>query len=112
MNHFDQAASTWDNNPMHWERSEAIAQKIIRKIPLHRGLTAMEYGAGTGILSFILKEYLKEITLMDNSVEMVKVIKDKIKNNQTANLKPLFFDLETKDYRSETFDDAKIAMEE
>ncbi len=104
MNHFDQAAKTWDGNHTHWERSEAVAQKIIQKIDLHPDLTALEYGAGTGILSFLLKDSLKEITLMDNSYEMVKVMEEKIHNSQTAHLKPLFFNLETTDFRSNTFD--------
>ena len=104
MNHFDDAAKTWDSDPMHWERSEAISQKIISKIPLHRGLTALEYGAGTGILSFLLKDYLKEITLMDNSSEMLKVIEEKIHNSQTTHLKPELFNLETDEYTSGTFD--------
>lgn len=34
-------------------------------------MTALEYGAGTGIASFLLKYYLKEITLMDHCAEMI-----------------------------------------
>jgi hypothetical protein len=28
MNEFDVKAAEWDNNPMHWARSEAIANEI------------------------------------------------------------------------------------
>jgi tRNA (cmo5U34)-methyltransferase len=104
INHFDQAAISWDSNPVHWERSEAIAQKMIQLIELRPSMTAMEYGAGTGILSFLLKDYLKEITLMDSSVEMVKVIEEKIRINKATHLKPLFFNLETTEYLDQTFD--------
>jgi tRNA (cmo5U34)-methyltransferase len=104
MSIFDQKAKTWDSNPAHWERSEAIAQKIINKIDLRPDLTALEYGAGTAILSFLLKDFLKEITLMDNSVEMVKVMEEKINNEQVAHLEPLFFNLETTEYRVKSFD--------
>jgi tRNA (cmo5U34)-methyltransferase len=104
MNDFDSKASEWDKNPMHWERSEAIANEIIKLIPLKKGMTALEYGAGTGITSFLLKDYLKEISLMDNSQEMVKVIDEKIKSTKVKNLRTLNFNLETDDYKGGKFD--------
>ena len=104
MSHFDNSAKTWDNNPMHWERSKAIAEKILHKMPLQPDMRTMEYGAGTGILSFLLKDSVKEIVLMDSSREMVSVIEKKIRKENLTHLKPLFFDLETADYPSENFD--------
>ena len=104
MSHFDQSAATWDANPIHFERSNAIAEQIIRKIPLHKGMSALEFGAGTGILSFLLKDYIREITLMDSSREMVRVIEEKIRNTNLTHMEPVFFDLETTDYRAKTFD--------
>lgn len=50
-------------------------------------MTAHEFGAGSGITSFILKDSLKEITLMDNSSEMVKAMKNKIKTSKVKNLR-------------------------
>jgi len=104
MNEFDIKAVEWDKNPMHWDRSEAIAKEIIKLIPLKNEMTALEYGAGTGITSFLLKDYLKEITLMDNSSEMVKVMNEKIKTTKVKNLKALNFDLEHTDYKGGKFD--------
>ena len=104
MSHFDQSARTWDDNPMHWERSKAIAENVIQKIPLHKDMTALEFGAGTGILSFLLKDVLKEITLMDSSREMVRVMEEKIRNANLTHMEPVFFDLETTDYHLKTFD--------
>ena len=104
MNEFDIKAAEWDKNPMHRDRSEAIAKEIIKLIPLKNEMTAIEYGAGTGITSFLLKDYLKEITLMDNSSEMVKVMNEKIKTTKVKNLKALNFDLEYTDYKGRKFD--------
>jgi ubiquinone/menaquinone biosynthesis C-methylase UbiE len=101
---FDSKAADWDKNPMHWDRSVAITELIREMIPMNINMTALEFGAGTGIASFLLKESLKEITLMDNSVEMVKVIKEKIQATGVKNLKALHFDLELKDYTDGTFD--------
>jgi ubiquinone/menaquinone biosynthesis C-methylase UbiE len=104
MNEFDIKAAEWDNNPMHWDRSEAVAKKISKLIPLNSEMTALEYGAGTGITSFLLRDSLKEITLMDNSSEMIKVINEKIRSTKVKNLRTLNFNLETDDYRDGRFD--------
>ncbi len=104
MNDFDLKAAEWDKNPMHWNRSEAIAKEIINLIPLKKEMSALEFGAGTGITSFILKDYLREITLMDNSSEMVRVMNEKIESYKVKNLKTLNFNLETDEYKGMKFD--------
>jgi tRNA (cmo5U34)-methyltransferase len=104
MNEFDIKASGWDSNPMHWDRSKAIAKEMQRALPLKRGMKALEFGAGTGILSFMLKDYFEEITLMDSSTEMVKIINEKITISGVKNFKPILFDLEHNDYTDKHFD--------
>jgi ubiquinone/menaquinone biosynthesis C-methylase UbiE len=104
MSEFDKKAAEWDKNPMHWDRSEAIANEIKALLPLNKEMRALEYGAGTGITSFLLKDQLKEITLMDNSTEMVKMMNNKINASQVKNMSALIFDLENTDYNSGTFD--------
>ena len=104
MNEFDIKAAGWDQNKMHWDRSEAIAIGIKRMIPLNTEMKVLEYGAGTGITSFLLKDHVKEITLMDNSSEMVRVMTEKIKTSKVKNLKVLNFNLEHSDYKNESFD--------
>jgi tRNA (cmo5U34)-methyltransferase len=104
MSEFDKKAAGWDSNPMHIARSQAVARGIIGKIPLQSCMRALEYGAGTGITSFLLKEHLKEIIMIDNSTEMVKKINEKIKAANVNNLKALLFDLECKTFTDGKFD--------
>jgi ubiquinone/menaquinone biosynthesis C-methylase UbiE len=104
MNEFDMKAASWDQNPMHWDRAKAIANEIIRLIPLNKQMTALEFGAGTGVASFILKDYLKEIILMDNSSEMLKVMNHKIKESKADNIKTLNFNLEQANLKDARFD--------
>jgi tRNA (cmo5U34)-methyltransferase len=104
MNEFDLKASGWDQNPMHWDRSAAIAKEIISLIPLNSEMKALEYGAGTGIASFLLKDHLKEITLMDSSAEMIRITEEKIKVSGVKNLKAIKFDLEHELYKNGKFD--------
>jgi len=104
VNEFDTKAAEWDNNPMHRERSEAITNGITDSIPLNKEMKVLEFGAGTGISSFLIKDRVKEITLMDNSSEMVKVMNEKIRASHATNLKAVNFNLELSDYEDEKFD--------
>ena len=104
MNEFDTKAAQWDLNPMHWDRSEAIVKELRKRIPLKSDMTALEFGAGTGIASFLLKDDVKEISLMDNSSEMVRIMVEKLEAAGASNLKVINFDLEHGDYYSDKFD--------
>lgn len=104
MNSFDQRAKTWDENPIHLNRAIAIAEKMEQRINLIQKHSALEYGAGTGDLSFLLKDSIKNITTMDSSGEMVRVMCEKLAKMQVINVHPLVFNLETSDYTLQTFD--------
>jgi tRNA (cmo5U34)-methyltransferase len=98
LNEFDKKAGDWDKNPMNSERSEAIAGALLQMLPVEPGMKALEYGAGTGLLSFLLKDRFAEITLMDSSTEMIRIVREKIDQLQAFHLKPLLIDLEKEDF--------------
>jgi 2-polyprenyl-3-methyl-5-hydroxy-6-metoxy-1,4-benzoquinol methylase len=104
MNRFDAVAGDWDKNKMHWDRSEAIAKELLKNLTGKNYATALEFGAGTGILSILLKDHFSEITLMDSSQEMVNVANSKIAVGDQSNLKAVYFDLEKENYSTQTFD--------
>lgn len=102
--HFDQAAQNWDKNPIHLEITQAIASALLEMVPLRKDMKVMEFGSGTGLLSFALKDYLAEITLMDSSIEMNRQAIAKVATRSAFHLKPLHFDLEKDEYVTGTFD--------
>lgn len=104
MSEFDKKAAEWDADAKHVERSKAVAAAIKETIILSDEYEALEYGAGTGLLSFELKDYVKSITLMDSSQEMIRVLSEKIERSGVTNMKPLFFDLEKNSYDETKFD--------
>lgn len=104
MNEFDIKASGWDENPIHHARSEAIAKEMLRLLPIKKEMSAMEFGAGTGILSFMLKDFFNDIILMDSSTEMVNVANKKIDATGAKNLKTIVFDLEHETYSGKPLD--------
>jgi tRNA (cmo5U34)-methyltransferase len=98
MSEFDARARDWDKNQRYIDRSEAVAKAMLQTIQFKESMKAMEYGSGTALLSFALKDKFEEIVLMDNSQEMTTVTAEKIADQNISNMKPLFFDLEHKDY--------------
>ena len=98
MSEFDSRARVWDKDKIHLERSDAIAIELQRMVPIQHEMKAMEYGAGTGLLSFLLKDMFSEITLMDSSREMIEVCKEKAAYFDTRHITPLWFDLEHADF--------------
>lgn len=94
MNEFDARAREWDKDKMHMDRSVAIAARLEEMVPLDDSMKVLEYGAGTGLLSFLLKDRFAEITLMDNSREMINVCIEKADYYKAQHIHPLWFDLE------------------
>ncbi len=78
--YFDERAADWDQNPMRIERAVAVAGAIRARIALTPSTCALEYGCGTGLLSFALQQGgpLGQITLADNSAGMLAVLEGKI----------------------------------
>ena len=97
MNEFDLKAAGWDKNNVHLLRSEALAKQMNEKIHFFPEMKAMEFGAGTGLLSFMLKDMFASITLIDNSEEMIKICNEKIAASQSDHIHAIKIDLETKD---------------
>jgi ubiquinone/menaquinone biosynthesis C-methylase UbiE len=77
MSDFDARAETWDDEEKI-RRAEEVAACIRRTVPLSGSMTALEYGAGTGLLSFCLRDALGPITLADSSAGMRAVAASKI----------------------------------
>lgn len=103
-NPFDLNARDWDKNPAISQRSEAIAKLIRKKFQPGSVYSALEFGSGTGFLSFLLKDVFFYITLMDSSKEMTRIAREKIALTGINNIFPVLFDLEKKNYKKKTFD--------
>ncbi len=78
MTNFDERARDWDSDPKKVERARVVADAIRKTIPLSQEMKALEYGCGTGLLSFALQPDLGEITLADTSQGMLDVLREKI----------------------------------
>ncbi len=93
MNDFDSKAKGWDADQAKVERARAVADAIRDRVPMKQHMAALEYGCGTGLLSFALHPYLDSITLADSSTGMLEVLADKIANAGILNMTPVRLDL-------------------
>jgi 2-polyprenyl-3-methyl-5-hydroxy-6-metoxy-1,4-benzoquinol methylase len=104
VSHFDASARDWDSDPGKVERARAVADAMRAAIPLQRSMDALEYGCGTGLLSFALQADLGRITLADTSPGMLDVLREKIAVSQAANMHPLLLDLTSDPLPTERYD--------
>jgi len=93
MTNFDERAKDWDSDPKKVERARAVADSIRAALPLSTDMTALEYGCGTGLLSFALQADLGQITLADTSQGMLDVLGEKIAAAGVTNMHPVKLDL-------------------
>jgi len=84
--HFDSKARQWDENPVFRERAAKIAAGIRAAVPLAKSMSALDYGSGSGLLSFPLKDELGSITLKDTSAGMLAVAEEKIAAQGVTNM--------------------------
>ena len=90
---FDVKAKDWDQDPEHINRSKVIAKAIREEVPFDPSFTAMEFGCGTGLISFALRDHFLKITLVDSSQGMLNVVREKISDGGITNMIPLNVDL-------------------
>ena len=101
---FNEQAKNWDNDPVKVERAKVFAKEIANFIPRDKKMKALEFGCGTGLLSFHLKDFFGSITLVDTSENMLEVLREKISRDYLSHFKPVLIDLINDDLNDSAFD--------
>ena len=94
---FDQEAANWDQVPGRVKLAQDIAQSMIQQITLTPDMDVLDFGCGTGLLTFALQPFVRSITGMDSSQGMLDVFKAKIKEQKLNNVKADYIDLDKGD---------------
>lgn len=110
MHDFDTRAKQWDENPLHLQRTQAIALAMRERLPLSKSMRSLEVGCGTGLLSFELREELGPITLADTSAGMLEVLREKIIARGATSMEPRLLDLSVDKLPAESFDMVYLQM--
>lgn len=89
---FNYLARQWDDS-RRIERAKIISNEIrknLGEIKLNKGL---EFGCGTGLITFNLTDLFNDVTLIDISSEMIEVVNEKIEKFNLNNSKAISCDL-------------------
>ncbi len=101
---FDECAQQWDNNPTRVELARAVGAAIQRAVPIQPHWRALDYGAGTGLLTLNLLPRLAAVVALDSSTGMLERFQQKLAAADIGNVQTRFWNLETEPYPEQGFD--------
>lgn len=104
LSRFDQAAAQWDNNPGRVNLARAVGEAIARVIPLQPNWRALDYGAGTGLLTLNLQPRVGSLLALDSSKGMLEKLNQKLAASGISNVRVQHWDLAAKPYSDSGFD--------
>jgi len=91
---FNIEATNWDNE-RRVKRAKIIADEIIKSIHIEKHYRrALEFGCGTGLVSFNLIDKFEHITLIDTSKGMIETLNFKIQDLKVKNMTAIQVDID------------------
>ena len=75
--HFAHKSKSWDMSSKRVQNAQSIAAEIVKNIELKKEMVLMDFGAGTGLLSFFVAPEVGTIVAVDNSPSMLKEFREK-----------------------------------
>lgn len=89
---FDIEAINWDNEKRK-VRAKVIAEEISKVTQIKKQWDALEFGCGTGLVSFNLYDKFENITLVDISKGMIEMLNSKIEKYEINTMKAYQIDI-------------------
>jgi putative AdoMet-dependent methyltransferase len=74
---FDKKAEDWDANERRTKLASAISSSILEHVPLHKQMTVLDFGAGTGLISAQIAPLVNRIVAADTSKAMLDKLASK-----------------------------------
>ncbi len=101
---FDPVAAQWDSNPGRGDVARAVGAAILRAVPVQPDWRALDYGAGTGLLTLNLLPSVRSILALDSSAGMLEQLAQKLAAAGIKNVEARKWDLEAAAYPEGGFD--------
>ena len=77
VDHFAHKSKSWDMSSKRVQNAKGIAELIVKNIKLNKSMELMDFGAGTGLLSYFVAPFVKKIVAVDNSPSMLVEFENK-----------------------------------
>jgi ubiquinone/menaquinone biosynthesis C-methylase UbiE len=102
--HFDEAAAQWDSDPAHVDLARAVGVAVARAVPIQPDWRALDYGAGTGLLTLNLQPRVASMVALDSSTGMLQKLAQKLAAAGIGNVQTRLWNLETEPFPEDGFD--------
>ncbi|MEG6586784.1 class I SAM-dependent methyltransferase [Dendrosporobacter sp. 1207_IL3150] len=100
---FNVQSINWDNEN-RIKRAKIISEEIASVIDIKEYYSALEFGCGTGLISFNLYDKIKDITCIDTSQGMIEMLNTKIQQNNVKNITAYQHDINNHPSLSDKYD--------
>lgn len=107
---FDVRAQTWDEEPRRVNLAADVFAALAQAVPLRAEWTALDYGAGTGLLTLALAARVRRVLAVDSSAGMLAVLAGKARASRFANVETRHADFAQDPLPAGPFDLAASAM--
>ena len=89
---FDKEAASWDSPP-RIKLAADVSKAILGHILLKPDMDILDFGCGTGLVTFPLNPRVHSITGVDSSKGMLEVFESKVQRDQVDNVRTIHLDL-------------------
>jgi len=110
MNHFDEKAKTWDEDPRRIALGADIARAVVAKLNRRQPVRLLDYGCGTGLCSLPLAGHCTSLLGVDSSSEMLAQLQAKARAAGFAHVTTRRHDLTAEPLTGLEFDVVLCAM--
>lgn len=94
---FNKDAASWDLKTGRVKLAHDVADAIMNEVNLTHDMDVLDFGCGTGLLTFQLQPLVRSITGADSSQGMIDVLISKIDEQKLLNVKTVLIDIEKED---------------
>ena len=77
IDNFSHKSKSWDMKSRRVQNAKSIAKEIVDGVELNLSMKVMDFGAGTGLLSYFIAPFVDTIVVVDNSPSMLKAFREK-----------------------------------
>ena len=77
VDNFAHKSKSWDMNSKRVKNAKSIGDGIVKGVELKSTMKIMDFGAGTGLLSYFIAPFVDTIVAVDNSPSMLEKFKEK-----------------------------------
>ena len=101
---FDKSAKSWEENAARLKMTGALADAVIAGLSWDPEFLAMDYGAGTGLVTLRILPLVGRVVAVDASPGMLAVLEEKIAKTGLKNVAVRLWDVESDPLPAERYD--------